>query len=64
MVKNPPANAGDIRDVGSFPESARFLGIGNGNPLQYSCPKNPIDRKEPDRLQSIGLQRAGHDRAT
>ena len=64
MVKNPPANAGDIRDVGSFPGSARFPGIGNGNPLQYSCPKNPMDREEPDGLQSIGLQRAGHDRVT
>ena len=43
VVKNPPANAGDIRDVGSFPGSARFPGIGNGNPLQYSCPKNYMD---------------------
>ena len=41
VVKNPPANAGD---VGSIPESRRSLGEGNGNPLQYSCLGNPIDR--------------------
>ena len=44
MVKNPPANAGDIRDAGSIPESERSLGGGNGNPLQYSCLENPKDR--------------------
>ena len=43
-VKNPPADAGDTRDVGSIPGSGRFPGVGNGNPLQYSCLKNPIDR--------------------
>ena len=37
VVKNPPANAGDIRDVGSVPEWGRSPGGGNGNPLQYSC---------------------------
>ena len=44
MVKNPPANAGDIRDMGSIPESGRSPGEGNGYPLQYSCLGNPIDR--------------------
>ena len=44
MVKNPPANAGDIRDAGSIPESGRCLGGGHGNPLQYSCLENPVDR--------------------
>ena len=44
MVKNPPANAGDTRDVGSIPGSGRFPGEGNGNPLQYSCLGNPMDR--------------------
>ena len=34
VVKNPPANAGDARDVGSIPRSERFPGVGNGNPLQ------------------------------
>ena len=44
MVKNLPANAGDIRDVGSIPEWGRSLGGGHGNPLQYSCLENPRDR--------------------
>ena len=44
VVKNPPANAGDIRDVGSIPGSRRSPGGGNGNTLQYSCLKNPTDR--------------------
>ena len=38
------ANAGDIRHVGSIPVSGRSSGEGNGNPLQYSCLKNPLDR--------------------
>ena len=41
MVKNPPANAGDIRDVGSIPGLGRSHGEGHGNPLQYSCLENP-----------------------
>ena len=45
MVKNSPTNAGDIRDVGSIPGSGRFLGEGNGNPLQYSHLGNPMDRR-------------------
>ena len=44
MVKSPPANAGDIRDMGSIPGSGRPLGEGHSNPLQYSCLKNPLDR--------------------
>ena len=44
VKKNPPANAGDIRAVGSVPGSGRFPGGGNGNPLQYSCLENPMDR--------------------
>ena len=44
VVKNLPANAGDIRDEGSFPGSGRSPGEGNGNPLQYSCLENPMDR--------------------
>ena len=43
-VKNLPANAGDTRDMGSIPGSGRSHEEGNGNPLQYSCPGNPIDR--------------------
>ena len=44
VVKNPPANAGDTRDMGSIPESGRSPGIGSGNLLQYSCLENSIDR--------------------
>ena len=43
VVKNPPANAGDIRDVGSIPGLGRSPGEGHGNPLQYSCLENPMD---------------------
>ena len=43
-VKNSPANAGDTGDPGSIPGSGRTSGEGNDNPLQYSCPKNPMDR--------------------
>ena len=44
MVKNPPANAGDMRDTGSIPELGRSPGEGKGNPLKYSCLENPMDR--------------------
>ena len=44
VVKNLPANAGDIRDVGLIPGSGRSPGGGNGNPLQYSGLGNPMDR--------------------
>ena len=44
MVKDLPANAGDIRDAGSIPGLGRSLGGGHGNPLQYSCLENPMDR--------------------
>ena len=44
VVKNPPANARDIRDLGLISGSGRSLGEGNGNPLQYSCLENPMDR--------------------
>ena len=44
MVKNPPANAGGTRDVGSIPGLGRSPGVGNGNSLQYSCLENAMDR--------------------
>ena len=44
VVKNPPANAGDIRDSGLIPGSERYPGEGNGNPLQYSHLESPTDR--------------------
>ena len=45
VVKNSPANAGDIRDMGSIPEWGRSPGRGHGNPFQYSCLENPMDRE-------------------
>ena len=44
VVKNPPANAGDVRDMGSIPGWGRSLGGGHGNPPQYSCLENPMNR--------------------
>ena len=44
MVKNPPANAGDLRDAGSVPGLGGSPGGGRGNSLQYSCLENPTDR--------------------
>ena len=43
-MKTPPANAGDARDAGLIPVSGRSPGGGDGNPLQYSCLGNPMDR--------------------
>ena len=44
MVKNQPANAGDVGDTSSIPGTGRSPGGGNGNPLPYSCLENPTDR--------------------
>ena len=44
MVKNLPANARDVKDSGSIPGLGRSPRGGNGNPLQYSCVGNPMDR--------------------
>ena len=44
LVKNPPANAGDSGDLGSIFESGRSLGVGNGNPGQYCCFENFMDK--------------------
>ena len=57
VVKNLPANAGDIGDVGSIPESERSPGGGNGNPLQYSCLENTMDRE----AWRAPVHRVGHD---
>ena len=54
MVKNMPANAGD---VGSTPGSEKYSREGNGNPLQNSCLENPMDRGTSD-LQSMGSQKS------
>ena len=44
VVKKPPANAGEVGDTGSIPGWGRSPGGGHGNPLQYSCLENPMDR--------------------
>ena len=55
VVKNPPVNAGDLRDTGSISGSGRSPGGGNGNPLQDSRLESPTDRV------AIGSQRVRHD---
>ena len=45
VVKNPPANSRNARDMGLIPGLGRSSGIGNGNPLQYSCLENSLDRE-------------------
>ena len=55
VVKNPPANARDSRDLGLIPGSRRSPGVGSGNPLHYSCWKIPWT-EEPAGLYSMGLQ--------
>ena len=47
VVKNPPAKTGDM---GSIPGSGRSLGVGNGNPLLYSCLENSMDKGAPQSL--------------
>ena len=59
VVKNPPTNAGDIRGTGSIPGSGRSPGGGYGNPLQYSCLENPMDRGA-WQATVCGLQRVEH----
>ena len=65
VIKNPPANAGDIRDKGSIPQSGRPPREGHGNPLRYSCLENshgqkslagysPWGRKESDTTDHLG----------
>ena len=58
--KEPPASAGDIRDVGVIPGLGKSSGEGNGSPLQCSCLETPVDRGA-WRAPSIGSQRARHN---
>ena len=60
VVKNRPANAGYTRDPSLIPESGRSPGGQNGNPLQYSCLQNPIDR-EAWWATAHGSQRVRHN---
>ena len=57
---DPLESACNAKDQGLIPGSGRSPGVGNGNPLQYSCLENPMDN-EPGGLQSMVLQRVGHD---
>ena len=61
VVKKVSANAGDLRNVGLIPGSGRFPGEGHGNPFQYTCLKNPMDRGAWQSIQSMGSQRGGHN---
>ena len=63
VVKNPPANAGDIRDEGLIPGSGRFPEGGYGHPLRYSCLENPMDRGA-WQATVHRLQRVGYDGVT
>ena len=60
VIKKLPANAGDVRDMGSIPVLGRSPGGGHGNSLQYSCLRTPWT-EEPGDLPSTGLQRVRHD---
>ena len=62
--KNPPSSAGDSGDTGLIPGSGRSSGGGNGNPRQYFCLGNPVDRGAWGELQSMRSQRVGHDLQT
>ena len=61
-VKNPPANAEDVKDMGSIPESGRSPGGGNNNPLCFLAWKIPWT-EEPGELQSMRSQRVRHNSA-
>ena len=58
------ASVYNVRNLGLIPGLGRFLGEGNGNPLQYSCLENPMERGAWCRLLSMGSQRVGHDWVT
>ena len=60
MVKKPSANAGDARDVGLIPGMGISPGVRNGNPLQYSCLENSMDRGA-WQATVHGVKRVGHD---
>ena len=55
VIRNPPANGGDIKDAGSIPGLGRSHRRGHGNPFQYSCLENPWT-EETGKLQFIGSQ--------
>ena len=61
VVKNPPANTGDVRDMGLIPGLGKSPQVGNDNPLQYSYLQNSMDRGAWWVTQSMGSQRVRHD---
>ena len=61
VVMNLLANEGDTRDAGSIPGLGRSSGARNGNPLQYFCLGNLMNRGAWKTIQSTGSQRVGHD---
>ena len=63
-VKNPHAKAGDVRDAGSIPRWGRSPGGGNGNPLQYSCLGNSMDRRAWWAIVCEGHKSVGHSLAS
>ena len=63
MVKNLSANVEDLRDVGSIPRSGCIPGVGNGNPLQYSCLENSMDRGSSG-VPPMWLQKVRYERVT
>ena len=64
MVKNPPTNEGEVKGTGLIPRSERSPGIGNGNPLQYSCLGKFHGQRNLVGYKSMGSQRVGHDWVT
>ena len=60
VVKNPPATAGNVRDLRLIPGLGRSAGEGHGHALQYACLENPWI-EEPGGLQSLGSHRVRHD---
>ena len=61
VVKNLPANAGDTGDAGSIPGWGRSPTVGNGNPFQYSCLGNPLDRGSLVGYSPWGHKKSGND---
>ena len=59
VVKNPPANAGGLRDLGLIPGWGRFPGGGHGNPLQYSCLENPHEQRSLEGYSLEGRKELG-----
>ena len=61
IVKNPPANAGDIRDAGLIPKPGRSSGGGQGNPLQYSCAVHRVAQSQ-TRLKRLSTIAPGNEK--